>query len=387
MLRFERAAAELKPLRPALLKGNVAAGNFCMPDTADIVLRTLAVATALVLAGLLLAAARTQRAALPGGLFALAVAAFFLTSTPGTVTTLGVWAWPLLALCVTKAIWFWLFARALFNDGTAIGRHHLVIALTVAVIGTWQQSVFLAHYRAGTAGLWETIAGFGFDAGLLVFLVLGLLEAGRDMAVDLVERRRRLRLGFITVTGAYLLLALGVQTGNLLNGAGTPPMAVRANMAMVIAVFGIATGSLLRLGRCGWLDSARTIRPVALGRAEAAILRQLERALGSERIYLQEGLTIGLLAERLGTSEHLLRRVINQGMGHRNFNDFLHSWRIRDACEALARPEQSRQPVLSIAMQVGYGSLGAFNRAFKIRVGMTPTAYRRRRLNEASLSR
>jgi AraC-like DNA-binding protein len=71
-------------------------------------------------------------------------------------------------------------------------------------------------------------------------------------------------------------------------------------------------------------------------------------------------------------------------MGYRNFNDFLHEWRIREACEELARPEQARQPVLSIAMNVGYGSIGAFNRAFKARIGMTPTAYRRNRVNGAS---
>ena len=46
--------------------------------------------------------------------------------------------------------------------------------------------------------------------------------------------------------------------------------------------------------------------------------------------------------------------------------------------EELARPEQARLPVLSVAMKVGYGSVGAFNRAFKARIGVTPTDYRRR---------
>ena len=117
------------------------------------------------------------------------------------------------------------------------------------------------------------------------------------------------------------------------------------------------------------------------------MLRDLERALQADRIYLQEGLTIGALAERLGSSERVLRQVINRGLGHRNFNDFLHAWRIREACEELARPEQARMPVLSIAMKVGYGSVGAFNRAFKARIGMTPTDYRRRTVNGASHAR
>jgi AraC-like DNA-binding protein len=69
--------------------------------------------------------------------------------------------------------------------------------------------------------------------------------------------------------------------------------------------------------------------------------------------------------------------VINQGLGYRNFNDFLHHYRIREACARLQRAEDAHVPVLSIALDVGFGSIGPFNRAFKARVGMTPTAYRR----------
>lgn len=355
-----------------------------MPQPTDIVLRTIAVMAALLLAMLLLAAARRQRVGLPGALFALAVAAFFVTSVPGSPTALGAWAWPLTALCVTKAAAFWLLARTLFNDAARLLPRHLVIVGAVALVGTWQQLVFLTDYRVGTATAWETFAGFGFDAALLVFVVLGLWEAGRDRAVDLVERRRRLRFGFIVATGCWLALALGVQSFNLLYGVDTPVPAARANMALVAAAFLTAAYFLLQLRPESWLDLTRTAQSVALSRAEMAVLAQLERMLERDRIYLEEDLTISSLAARLGTGEHVLRQAINRGMGYRNFNDFLHSWRIREACEELARPEQARQPVMAIAMKVGYGSVGAFNRAFKARVGMTPTDYRRRRLNGAS---
>jgi AraC-like DNA-binding protein len=310
-----------------------------------------------------------------------------VTSLPGSAATLGAWVYPLTALCVTKAAWFWLFAKTLFNDGARLMPRHFAIAGAVAVVGTWQQSVFLGLFRAGTATPWETVIGFGFDAALLAFVGLGLWEAWRDLSVDLVERRRRLRLGFMLATGAYLALALSVQTTNLLNGADTPVLVARANAALVAAVFLAAAACLLQLRNASWLEPSRATRAVALNRVERAVLAQLERALLNDRIYLQEDLTIGALARRLHTGEHVLRRVINAGLGHRNFRDFLHTWRIREACAELARPEQARQPVLSIAMKVGYGSVGPFNRAFKARVGMTPTAYRRRNGNGASLAR
>lgn len=358
-----------------------------MPETIDIVMRTIAVMATLSLAALLLATGRRRQAALPGALFCLAVAAFFVTSVPGAVTMLGGWAYPLIALCVTKAAWFWLFARALFNDDAPLRGSDLVIAGAVAIAGTWQQTYFLTHYRAGTSTAWESVVGFGFDGALLLFVLLGLYEAWRDLAIDLVERRRRLRLTFMAATGAYLVLALGVQTYNLLLDVATPAPAMRANMTLVAVVCLAAAWFLLRPRTESWLDPSRTAAAAGLNRVESAVMAKLEQAIDADRIFLREGLTIGALARQLGTSEPVLRRVINRGMGHRNFNDFLHTWRIREACEELARPEQARLPVLVIAMKVGYGSVGPFNRAFKARIGMTPTAYRRNTVNGASHAR
>jgi AraC-like DNA-binding protein len=73
----------------------------------------------------------------------------------------------------------------------------------------------------------------------------------------------------------------------------------------------------------------------------------------------------------------VLRRVINHGLGFRNFNDFLHTHRLKEAAGRLGDPQLSRIPVLTIALEVGYGSIGPFNRAFKERFGVTPTEYRR----------
>ena len=355
-----------------------------MPEYLDIVFRTLAVAASVMLAGLLLVTGRRSPAGLPGALFCLAVAAFFVTSRHGSTAALGPWAYPLTALCVTKAVWFWLFAKLLFNEKAGLNLRHLAIVGAVAVAGTWQQLVFLPHFRGGHAASWETVAGLGFDAALLGFVLAGLYEAWRDMAVDLVERRRRLRLGFMLVTGIYLTGTLGVQTFNLLFQTSTPVLATWVNMAVVFTGCVVAAWFLLQFRTASWVDPARTAPKVALSRAEAAVLAQLEGSLTNDRIHLQPGLTIGELAKSLGTGEHVLRRVINHGMGHRNFNDFLHEWRIREACDELIRPEQARQPVLSVAMKVGYGSIGAFNRAFKARVGMTPTDYRRRTLGGTS---
>jgi AraC-like DNA-binding protein len=95
--------------------------------------------------------------------------------------------------------------------------------------------------------------------------------------------------------------------------------------------------------------------------------------MSEEHAYRREGLTLAALAETLNMGEAALRNLINHELGYRNFNDFLHQYRLQ---EAAARLTTEDLPILSIALECGYGSIGPFNRAFRQRFGMTPTEYR-----------
>jgi AraC-like DNA-binding protein len=119
--------------------------------------------------------------------------------------------------------------------------------------------------------------------------------------------------------------------------------------------------------------------------AEEARLRdRLLELMRVEKPYRHESLTIALLARRLDLPEYRLRRIINQQLGYRNFNAFLNDFRIQDACRILADPSQERLPILNLALDLGYGSPGPFNRAFRARTGQTPTEYRRTNLGSSS---
>ena len=110
---------------------------------------------------------------------------------------------------------------------------------------------------------------------------------------------------------------------------------------------------------------------------EPALLRRLEHLMAVERAYRREGLTIGSLSAELGVAEYRLRQLINERLGHRNFNAFLNGYRIEEARAALADPEQKDVPVLTIALDAGFQSVGPFNRAFKAATGVTPSEFRR----------
>jgi AraC-like DNA-binding protein len=344
----------------------------------EIILRTAAVLVLLPLACLMVASRRRDHTPWLGAAFVLAVAAFVITSSAGAGAWLGAWVYPLTAVCVAKAAFFWLFARGLFADSFQVKPAHVAAIAVTMILGCWQQLVYYDRARLGLATSGESVVAAAFELLVLAFVALALAEAVRGLAGDLVERRRRVRILFVLGVSAYLVATVLVQSYNLIMRTQTPDLFVLANLALITTTAAAATWNLVQPRTASWLDPVpSTAEPPVLAPAEQRILSSLRELMEKQHVYRQEGLVIGELAQRLGSREHVLRRVINQGLGYRNFNDFLHAYRIDEACERLRRPEDARLPVLSIALGVGYGSIGPFNRAFKARVGMTPTRFRR----------
>jgi AraC-like DNA-binding protein len=101
-----------------------------------------------------------------------------------------------------------------------------------------------------------------------------------------------------------------------------------------------------------------------------------------EQLWRRESLSVDQLAQHLGLAEYRLRRLINGALGQRNFNSYLNQFRIEAACMQLGDPARRRLPILSIALDVGFASIGPFNRAFKAQQGITPSEFRREKLGE-----
>lgn len=116
--------------------------------------------------------------------------------------------------------------------------------------------------------------------------------------------------------------------------------------------------------------------------AEARLAEALQHLMAVQHLYREEDLGMARLAQRLGTPEYRLRRVIHHHLGHRNFSAYINGWRLAEAQAVLADPARRERPVLSIALDAGFQSIGPFNRAFKAATGLTPTEFRRRALGE-----
>ncbi|WP_421917104.1 helix-turn-helix domain-containing protein [Mesorhizobium sp.] len=323
------------------------------------------------------------RAALAG-----AGAASAILEAPGFPSQ---WHWaslPLVALSSGTPVVFWLWARVVFDDDF--------------VFRPWHGGVWAAAVGLGLIASYGAITGSAASAinralmlANLGFGMLAMMQTIASWRLDLVAGRRRLRVAVLMGTLVYIAvnsaanlssvaaLSWSSPARNLANALGLCLLAVLAGWTL------FRTASPVRalvpepaVASAGRLSST-PIRNDGRPAIEPALLARLERLMTVERTYRREGLTIGSLAALMRLPEYRLRQVINEGLGYRNFNAFLNRYRIDEAKMALADSSQKDVPVLTIAMDAGFQSLGPFNRAFKADTGRTPTEFRRLALGNA----
>jgi AraC-like DNA-binding protein len=345
----------------------------------EFALRAATVALLLVLAASLYRDFRNVMAGRLAVAFALGSAVHAAISGIGSISGVSPWHAPLIALSTGNVVVSWLFCRALFDDAFSLRWWHALIWLAVAVF-SFVNCLWIAP--AGFARL--SIVAINLVA--LGFIALAVGQTIASWSTDLVEGRRRLRIFIVTAAALYgginALLQISVAGGDAAAIANT------ANAAVLAAIVAAISFAMMRVDGAD-LFSAAAVAPViranAVDRdfdaADQKLVDALMRLMADERIYRHDNVTIGKLATKLGIPEYRLRRLINQRLGYRNFNVFLNNHRIEEAKAALVDPTQAEVPVITIAMDAGFQSLGPFNRAFKATTGVTPTEYRR--LNEA----
>lgn len=353
-------------------------------QTIDLILRFATISQLLFLAVLLVRDRRRSPAGLLAAVFALGVSSYMLCGLAGIEQTIGVWAYPLLVGCFGNPVFFWLLARAMFDDRFRLRPWHGILLVAVETIAF---GYYLGRPVEGFFANMPNLDGLAPVASILpqlialALVIAALVSAFAGRAADLVESRRRFRTLFVRLTGSYMVLVAAVEI--LLAGSRASALAELLNVSVIYGLsFWFSVAAVRMRTEVLSVAPAKPRATDELSATDRRLFDALTRTIEQEQAYREEGLTIGDLARRLGTGEHRLRRLINNGMGFRNFNEFLNAHRVRAARDLLVGAESAHLPVLTIAMDLGYRSLGPFNRAFKEQTGMTPTAYRRSRLAE-----
>jgi len=351
-------------------------------STSEAGLRGAAIAILLLLALFAWRDARQVAAARYAVLFMLCGASYLVESAPGLVAGQPAWIIPLRLLSIATPGVFQLWASANFDDSFRPSWIAWLPTVAMIALAGWAM-------EAHQALPWRVVQG-----AALVLVAVGVWQVLGGRKGDLVEGRRRFRL--VLAIGAGLAIA-----GFTILGAFSNPQ-VRGYGSVISAaiVFALAlTSALTRLGlrvQPGLATAAPisgstplALDPsggvaIAIDPEERALLGRLRHLMEEDRIYREEGLGIAALAARLGLPEYRLRRLINQRLGHRNFVSFINGYRLAETIAALSDATQAQVPILTIALDAGFQSIGPFNRAFKAQTGMTPTDFRRDRLEHAS---
>lgn len=298
-----------------------------------------------------------------------------LTGVPQLFRMLGSARILLWLVQIGGAGYFWLFAVMLFEDRKVSWTSSApTVALTM--IGLFGQY----GPRALAPATWGLHNVIGLVLALNALVVI--VRSGQN---DLVEARRRLRVPLLLLIAVFSIVISAVQIGQ---GLGIDSRWYQFANAAIQALLGIGGVAVLLEARSALFGVATNPRSIPAGARlvddSAVWLDRLQQVMDIEALWRREGLTIGDLATAVGLPEHRLRRLINDQLGHRNFASFVNQRRIAEARTLLRDPASAARTVASIAFDLGFGSLGPFNRAFRDETGVTPTEYRRLALASGS---
>lgn len=292
--------------------------------------------------------------------------------------------------------WFWLMVMALFGD---CDEYKPVMFLAPA-------SLFLFALGHNLPGPFLPFIWTGSTVLQAGFAIASLVVVLRSWKGDLVESRRQVRGPFMAAVSLYILSLNGFDIWEMIGE--TPAWYPMVNAAMLTVC--VLAGSLTFLQARGEVfgdaepapvrqpePDVRIVVPVvavnghaaptakdeafAIDRAAKADLERLECLMSKDEIWKEEGLTIASLALRAGIPETQLRRLINDCLGYRNFPSYVNAHRIAAAKNRLANPTEARVSISTIAYDIGFASLGPFNRAFKEEAGVSPSEWRRKALD------
>ena len=103
---------------------------------------------------------------------------------------------------------------------------------------------------------------------------------------------------------------------------------------------------------------------------------KLDRLIRSEKSYRDPGLTLAILAGKLGTDTSYLSEVFNERYKN-GFNDYINDLRVKEACRLLMATNDKNTTIDHILSNSGFSSRTPFYNAFKKFTGVTPEVFKR----------
>ncbi len=176
--------------------------------------------------------------------------------------------------------------------------------------------------------------------------------------------------------GSVLAAVSGIVGMNILYFTTNFPFYLVTAALLIITVYlllflAFNDRSKLLLGK-----SSQKYKSLKLNPAKMELIRaEIDRLLMEEALYLNDQIKVADLSDKLNISPHLVSGVINKTYAL-SFPQHINNLRIQYAQRKLI--EEYDKKIIIIALESGFSSLSAFNRAFKLKACITPSAYRQR---------
>ncbi|RBP48771.1 helix-turn-helix domain-containing protein [Arenicella xantha] len=307
---------------------------------------------------------------------------FMLLATGSPELQVGMpWKIPLRLFDMFTTLFIWWLGRALFDDDFQLSVLDAVVASIYLVLGTSNRL-----HALGFDVFWLPEIDFALailTVSLMSHLVYRALVGRQE---DLLEGRRQIRVWFaLTVALVLVLSVVTERVANLLQLDSRQAIWITYVFTLPILLWAVLWLTRLHPSALAFqTPSTAQLDTIHIDPRDVDAHAKLVRIMESERGFAEQGLTIGGLAKRVGLAEHQLRSLINRSMGYQNFSSFVNHYRILDVQQAMANPIYHRTPILTLAMDAGYSSLAPFNRAFKKQLGITPTEFRAKLMDDLS---
>ncbi|MEM8542154.1 MAG: AraC family transcriptional regulator [Pseudomonadota bacterium] len=314
-----------------------------------------------------------RSAAIFGSLFFAGAGIYCIVALPVMVELLGGYIVPVKLLGVMSPAFFWLFIQALHNDNFTF---KWWMAIPPGIIAT-------TYLICVPFPDFESASKIVQVSMVAILMAHSIYVVRCCIADDLVTSRRFFSQRMAVLVPLMAAAIMGIEILEALETQHPVARIIVGSLALAVGITLTTSISTIR----------KTLLPVppqhrsstqeeGLSAADRIDLGRL-RDLMEEGAFLNAGLSIGELAGQMNVPEHRLRKLINSGLGYRNFAAFLNDHRIDEAKRRLARPTFAREQITSLAFDLGYASLAPFNRAFRERTGKSPTEYREDTLNKA----
>src|ERR1700738_1396031 len=189
--------------------------------------------------------------------FALGAAAPALPASFGFAPPTTSWQAVLIALSTGNAVVFWLFARALFDDGFKLRRWHAAPWAAVVALSLVNCLVLVPAQTLG-----PRISAIAISVISLCFVALAVGQTIASWSTDLVEERRRLRVFVVVTTAIYAGVNAVVHLFVTWNGSAS--IVATANAVILAGVVVAIAYSLMRI-------DGETLFPAAEKPAVAAV--------------------------------------------------------------------------------------------------------------------